>query len=309
MQALVSSRTSKLTAKGFSVLRGAASLLRGWHLLSLDAPTVAVTWCAAFLSVAGVPLTLPAGRWPVSFLCLATWLCYVGDRIQDARSSLEPADLRARHRFYGHWWHTRRSSLIALVGMATLVCAAAGLFGLSAPLLVDYIALTLASLLYFAWVHSGRERTTRVLAKEAAVAIIFALGCILPAWSIAGATLRLQLVPAGVLFALLCWLNCVAIERWEGRGVVAGHAHPSTHWAARHLNALLIASALAATALAVLRHTIGRPTALAPYLACAFLLLAALEHYRLRLSVDSLRIFADVALLTPLLWFAAKISG
>jgi hypothetical protein len=309
MQALVSSRTSKLTAKRFSVLRGAAGLLRGWHLLSLDAPTVAVTWCAAFLSVAGVPLRLPSAHWPVTFLCLATWLCYVGDRTQDARSALEPGDLRARHRFYGNWWHGRRRSLIALVSVAALACATAGLFGLSTPLLVDYIALTLASLSYFAWVHSGRERTTRVLAKEAAVAIIFALGCILPAWSTAGPALRVQLAPAGLLFALLCWLNCVAIERWEGRGVVAVHAHPSTHWAARHLGALLLASALAAAVLGVFRHTVGRPTALAPYLAAAFLLLATLERYRLRLSVDSLRIFADVALLTPLLWFAVKLSG
>jgi hypothetical protein len=309
VQALVSSRRSGPTARRFSVLRGAAGLLRGWHLLSLDAPTVAVTWCAAFLSVAGVPLTVPAAHWPVTFLCLATWLCYVGDRTQDARSCLEPSELRARHRFYGSWWHSRRSSLIALVSVAALACATAGLLRLSASLLVDYVALTVASLLYFAWVHSGRERTTRVLAKEAAVAFIFALGCILPAWSIAENALRFQLAPAGALFALLCWLNCVAIERWEGRGVIAPHAHPSTHWAARHLNALLIASALAAAALGVFRHTVGRPTALAPYLACAFLLLAALERYRLRLSVDSLRIFADVALLTPLLWFAAKLSG
>jgi hypothetical protein len=176
-------------------------------------------------------------------------------------------------------------------------------------LFVDYVALTLASLLYFAWVHSGRERGARVLAKEAAVAIIFALGCILPAWSSASITLRAQLAPAGLLFALLCWLNCVAIERWEGRGIVGVRAHPSTRWAARHLGPLLITSASAAATLAVLRHMVGRPTALAPYLACAFLLLAALERFRLRFSVDFLRIFADVALLTPLAWFATKIAG
>jgi hypothetical protein len=292
-----------------SLLRGAAGLLRGWHLLSLDAPTVAATWCAAFLSVAGVPLTLPSARWPVTFLGLATWLCYVGDRTQDARSSVEPAALRDRHRFYGNWWRSRPRSLLALISVATLACASSGLLGLSLPLLVDYIALTLASLLYFAWVHSGRERTARVLAKEAAVAIIFALGCILPAWSIAGAALRSQLAPAGVLFAVLCWLNCVAIERWEGRDAVNVHAHASTHWAARHLSALLIASAFGAAALAVFRHSVGRPTALAPYLASAFLLLAALERFRHRLTVDSLRIFADVALLTPLAWFAAQMSG
>ena len=270
---------------------------------------MAVTWCAAFLGVVGVPLTLPSGRWPVVFLSLATWLCYVGDRTQDARSALAASDLRARHRFYGSWWRNQRGSLIALVSVAALACATSALLGLSAPLFVDYVALSLVSLLYFAWVHSGRERSARVFAKEAAVAIIFASGCLLPAWSSAPSALRFQLLPAGVLFALLCWLNCVAIERWEGRDTVGVHAHPSTHWAARHLSALLVASALAATLLAVFRHTVGRPIALAPYLACAFLLLAALERWRLRLSVDSLRIFADVALLTPLAWFACRIAS
>jgi len=309
MQVLVSSPTPKAMARRSPLARGATGVLHGWHLLSLDAPTVAVTWCAAFLSVVGVPLALPTGRWPLVFLSLATWLCYVGDRVQDARSSLEGAHLRVRHRFYGSWWRTGRASLITLVSLATVACSITGLFGLSAALLADYVALTLASLLYFAWVHSGCERSARVLAKEAAVAIIFALGCILPAWSTASNALRTQLAPAGMLFAVLCWLNCVAIERWEGHDVVATHAHRSTHWAARHLSALLIAGALAAVTLAVWRHTTGRPIALAPYLACAFMLLAALERWRLRLSVDSLRIFADVALLTPLLWFAVRISG
>lgn len=304
-----SSATPKPGLRRWSVVRSAARLLRGWHLLSLDAPTVAATWCAAFLSVIGVPLSRPSAHGPVTFLCLATWLCYIGDRIQDARSARDPSELRARHHFYGGWWRSRRGSLVALVSVAALVCAITGLLGLSLPLFVDYVVLTLVSLSYFAWVHSGRERNARVMAKEAAVAIIFALGCILPAWSSASSFLRFQLAPAGMLFALLCWLNCVAIERWEGRGIVSLRAHPSTQWAAHHLSALLIASTLAAAALAIWRHAAGRPTALAPYLAGAFLLLAALERFRLRLSVDSLRIFADVALLTPLLWFAAKITS
>jgi hypothetical protein len=291
------------------LLRSGWGLLRGWHLLSLDAPTVAAVWCAAFLSVVGVPVSQPAGHWPVMFLCLATWLCYVGDRTQDARSAREAAELRARHHFYGRWWRTQRRSLVALVCLAALVCATTGLLRLSLPLFIDYVALTLAALSYFAWVHSGRERKARLLAKEAAVAIIFALGCVLPAWASASDFVRSQLVPAGLLFALLCWLNCVAIERWEGRGIVGVRAHPSTRWAARHLSGLLIASALAGVALAVWRFTVGRPTALAPHLACAFLFLALLERWRFRLSVDSLRIFADVALLTPLAWFALRIAG
>ena len=309
MHTLVSPPTSKLAAKRSALVRGAGGLLRGWHLWSLDAPTVAVTWCAAFLSVAGVPLALPSGRWPVVFLCLATWLCYVGDRTQDARSAVERSELRARHLFYGRWWHSRRRSLLASLGVVALACSSIGLLGLSVSLLFEYAALTLTALLYFAWVHSGRERSARMLAKEAAVAVIFALGCFLPAWSSASTLVRSQIAPAGALFALLCWLNCVAIERWEGRGVVAMHAHPSTHWAARHLSALLLASTCVSAGLAIWRHAVGRPTALAPYLACAFVLLAALERWRLRLSVESLRIFADVALLTPLIWLATKIAS
>lgn len=292
-----------------ALLRGAWGLLHGWHLLSLDAPTVAAVWCAAFLSVVGVPLSHPAARWPIAFLGLATWLCYVGDRTQDARSAREAAELRARHHFYGRWWRTQRGSLVTLVCLAALACAATGLLGLSLPLFVAYSALTLASLLYFAWVHSGRERHARVMAKEAVVALIFALGCLLPAWSNSSSFLRAQLAPAGLLFALLCWLNCVAIERWEGRGIVGVRAHPSTRWAARHLSQLLIASALAAAALAGWRFSVGRPTALAPYLASAFIFLALLERWRFRLSVNSLRVFADVALLTPLAWFAVRISS
>src|SRR6188768_3501082 len=117
MQGLVSSQTSKPMARRSPLARWAAGLLSGWHLLSLDAPTVAVTWCAAFLSVVGVPLALPSGRWPVVFLSLATWLCYVGDRVQDARSSLEGPHLRARHRFYGSWWRSGRASLLILVSL------------------------------------------------------------------------------------------------------------------------------------------------------------------------------------------------
>jgi len=308
VQTLGSPRT-KPEAKRFSVLRAGSSLLRGWHLLSLDAPTVAATWCAAFSSAAGVPLTSAAAHAAIAFLSLATWLCYVGDRTQDARASLHASELRPRHRFYGAWWRMHRSSLVALVSVGVIATSALALFGLSRALFVDYVGLTLASLLYFSWVHSGRERAGRAFAKEAAVAVIFALGCILPAWSTASLERATQLLPAGALFALLCWLNCVAIERWEGLGRVHAHAHGSTQWAARHLTALSLGCAAAAVALAICRHTLHRPAViaslLAPCLACAFVSLAALERWRARISVDSLRVLADVALLTPLGWWLA----
>jgi hypothetical protein len=59
-------------------------LLRLWHLMSLDAPTVAVIWSLSFAWAAGVHLP----RWIPVLLALGTWAVYVGDRLLDTRSAL-----------------------------------------------------------------------------------------------------------------------------------------------------------------------------------------------------------------------------
>ncbi|MEO7036380.1 MAG: hypothetical protein ABI548_20730 [Polyangiaceae bacterium] len=266
---------------------------------SLDAPTVAGTWCIAFLQASGAPHE--AARWAALFLMLATWLCYVGDRVLDARAT-HPG-VRTRHRFYGALWNTQRVALVTVVSAAALGCAATAWFGLSGSLLRGYLLLTAVSLAYFAWVHGGAERHARVLAKEAAVGVIFSIGCALPAWDAAASAARAQLVPTAGLFAVACWLNCVAIERWEGRGSIPAQAHWSTQWAARHLAMLLCSAALAAVALVLLGYDRHSNVPLASCLAVAFVLLAVLEWVHARLSAGALRILADVALLTPLAWW------
>ena len=302
--ALVFSRFSSHLPKRWW-LRGSMALPRAWHLLSLDAPTVAATWCAAFLSVSGVGVRHPSRAWPVLFLSLATWLCYVGDRTLDARAAPSGAPLHARHHFYGALWTKQRPWLLAAGCIAGLACAAIALCALTGSLLCAYLLLTSAALVYFAFVHWGSGRGSRVLAKEATVAVIFALGCVLPAWQSTHAS---ALVPVGVLFGAACWLNCVAIERWEGRGGVPVRAHWSTHWAARHLATLLNAAAVSAAALGLLARRSGGSASLAWCLALAFLCLALLERFRGRLSVEALRILADVALLTPAAgWVLARL--
>jgi hypothetical protein len=298
--ALVPSRTPKAASKPLWPLRGAAVLPRAWHLLSFDAPTVAATWCVAFLTASGAIEHNPAWYWSVVFLSLATWLCYVGDRVLDAFTESE---LRARHHFYGRLWRERRIPLLGAVSLAVLACSATALTRISGALLAAYAGLTLVALLYFAWLHSAPARAARALAKEAAVASIFALGCLLPTWSIERGALAAWFIPAGALFAQLCWLNCVAIERWEGGGVVSAEAHPSTHWAARRLAALLWFGVIASVTLAELDRRDRSAACLASCLAVAFALLALLERTRRRWSSEALRILADAALLTPLGWW------
>jgi hypothetical protein len=255
---------------------------------------------------AGVSRNSLALRAPVLFLSFATWLCYVGDRLLDARSSPSPESLRARHYFYGALWRERRSALGVMVVAAALGCAAIALYGLPASLLASFTALTGVSLLYFGRVHARAARNGTPLAKEAAVGAIFAIGCLLPGWTAARPEARPHLALTGVLFALLCWLNCVAIERWESHGSISASAHSSTRWAAERLSWLLAAGGILSGVLGFLwrEPTNGNFGMLAPCLGAAFVLLGVLESLRRRLSSDALRILADVALLTPLAWWA-----
>jgi hypothetical protein len=177
--------------------------------------------------------------------------------------------------------------------------------GVRANVLEGYVALTAICAVYFVWVHTGSPRAAAAASKEMAVGGIFAFGCVLPAWDAASREARLLLAPAGVLFAVLCWLNCVAIERWEGRGALSPLAHDSTLWAARHLGCLLVSGALASAGLGLLGRSHTSYSLLALSLAAAFALLKLLEANRRYLSVEALRILADAALLTPIPWLAA----
>ncbi|MGH9585784.1 MAG: hypothetical protein ACRD3F_02450, partial [Acidobacteriaceae bacterium] len=66
-----------------------------WHLLSLDAPCVAVLW--AWSIARALRIRLSAG--PLLILFLGTWLLYVADRILDGLHPGNSLRLRDRHLF------------------------------------------------------------------------------------------------------------------------------------------------------------------------------------------------------------------
>ena len=263
--------------------------VRLWHLASLDAPTVAVVWSLGFAWAAGIRLPL----WVPVLLALVAWAVYIGDRLLDARAGLRsdvPHQLRDRHLF--HWRHRR--SLVPLAAAAA--CAAAWIVLALMPTGVrerDSL-LAAAALAYFTRVHSSRNQPllrSPLLTKELLVGLLFTTGCVLPAWYRTHAAGPLA-APA-VFFALLAWLNCHSIDRWES---CASRNRTSQILALPTL--LAFAGLLLAAVLAAFQP---RSAALVAAGAASALLLALLDRLRNRLSPVALRAAADLVLLTPLL--------
>lgn len=263
--------------------------VRLWHLASLDAPTVAVVWSLGFAWAAGIRLPL----WVPVLLALVAWAVYIGDRLLDARAGLRsdvPHQLRDRHLF--HWRHRR--ILVPLAAAAA--CAAAWIVLALMPTGVrerDSL-LAAAALAYFTRVHSSRNQPllrSPLLTKELLVGLLFTTGCVLPAWYRTHAAGPLA-APA-VFFALLAWLNCHSIDRWES---CASRNRTSQILALPTL--LAFAGLLLAAVLAAFQP---RSAALVAAGAASALLLALLDRLRNRLSPVALRAAADLVLLTPLL--------
>ena len=200
----------------------APAALRMWHLASLDAPTVAVVWTLGFAWAAGVRLPV----WVPVLLGLTAWAVYIGDRLLDARAGIRrgAAELLAER----HWFHYRHRWVMGTLGVAA-ACAAAGIVFTLMPVAArerDSV-LGLAALAYFTRVHSPRKmrpagagRIFGLVKKEFLVGVLFTAACLMPAFSRAGG---MGLAAVGVVFALLAWLNCFAIDRWEsGAGRLAG---------------------------------------------------------------------------------------
>jgi hypothetical protein len=261
-----------------------SNLAAWWHLLSLDAPTVAALWAWFFAHAMHLHF-LPLQTFP---LALATWLLYVGDRILDGLHPGHGEQLRERHYF-----HARHRTAFLAAGSLLLALLAWSVATRMRPeALRDNLFIGLGTLLYLIAVH--RRHSPR-LPKELAVAIIFAAATAVPAWSRIGFRLgKEQLAPAVLLFAGLCWVNCVGIEKWE-----AGEAHATTRWAGLHLRMIISMIALFALTAALFAPSRGL---MAVYLAAVLSsgLLFALDFRSAHFSPLHLRIAADAALLTPL---------
>jgi hypothetical protein len=264
------------------------NLAEWWHLLSLDAPTVAALWSWFFVRAMHLHLSLPQAL----LLPLGTWLLYVADRVLDGLRQPQPALLRERHHFHAR----HRTAFLWAAAFLGALLAWSVLTYMRPEALRDDSYIAVFALLYLFAVHRGASR----LPKELAVAVLFAAATAVPAWSrlsAGGGSGREQLAPAIIFFALLCWINCVGIEKWEG-----GALHFTTRWASLHLRPIVTMTALFSLAAALLAPS---PGLAAVYLAAMVSsgLLFALDARSSHLSPLHLRIAADAALLTPLALF------
>jgi len=261
-----------------------------WNILSLDAPTVAVVW--AVLLVRPSHVRLRAADEIV--LSLVVWFIYVSDRVFDGLKPTNQRVLRERHLFCAK--HRRTLTwLLVLAAVAVLWVTADSL----APMEVS-AGMKLAAIIgaYMATIHAGHGSMARFVPKEVAVGILFAVGTTLPAWSRLSEFSWDRWIPFG-LFAVLCSLNCLAIECWENEARYRDwfqSRSPVIRWAETHINQL--AGALAASAFAVilvLRH-LGPFGSGLPAISLAALLILLLNRHRNRFSGRALRVLADATL-------------
>ncbi|MHB1935259.1 MAG: hypothetical protein ACYCOR_01585 [Acidobacteriaceae bacterium] len=283
-----------------------------WHLLSLDAPTVAVVWCWFFAAAFGLGLPPTA----LTTLALGTWCVYVADRLLDGWRSTDMTELRDRHWFY---LRHRKPFLIAWTA-AAIPLAYLILFRVQAAVRADDIALCLIGAGYFLLVHNRPARYR--FSKELFVGFLFAIATAVPTWA------RLHsgrgVLLSGILaFGAACWLNCVAIQTWEDaeakRGSVHGHLFPdrlSAQYIEEGSTGTRVLTGFLGKHLASFALSIGVLAASLPCIpaartvwplfagvALSSILFLTLVLQTERFSALSRRILVDGALLTPLIFF------
>lgn len=264
------------------------------HLLSLDAPAVAIGWQAWWAHVTGIRL-----GWPHHvILGLSVWAIYLADRLADS-SRTSPAEWGTqRHEFY----HRQRG----LVG-GLLTVAVAGLIILAPTCLTraefsgGALLLGIATL-YFWQIHV-RASWPLWAPKEAVVGGLFAVGAGYFGAIAAGPTWLLAEQMG--LFGTLCFLNCALITRWERTRRDRRDRSSMLNAFPRLCERLGVGAALLAVGAAMTGVAAGRFWIFAP-LTIAAAALAALDFFRTRLPASALRVLSDVALLTPwaFLWLS-----
>lgn len=245
------------------------------NLLSLDAPIVALLWQILFVRCFHGSL----GMLPAALLAVAVWLIYVADRTLDAWRGAPGTAEQPRHEFYRRNW---RAVLPVWIG-ALAASSWLAWSRLPAPLFVEGAVIATGTGLYLAVVHLAPGLLRRGGSKESAVAVLFGLGASLAAWPGVQTTSD---VLAILLFSVLCWMNCTAIDDWE-RGE---SLRPSV---------IAAAGLVALTAACLLQN--HRPILGAAETAGA-LGLVLLDRLQKRYSSAVLRVLADVVLLTPVVF-------
>jgi hypothetical protein len=269
-------------------VRAGAGWLAKWHLLSLDAPTVATvwTWFVARVAHVALPPVVPAAMF------VAVWLLYAGDRLLDGVAGDREA-LEERHRFH----HRHRRAFGVTIGVATVVLAPLAL-AIPVAILRSYAGLAGLLVVWFLIVHRlARDHALR-LPKELMPGIFCAAAAFIPVWASVGLEHR-RLAVAAAAYALLVMQNCLWIYAWEHEDADFAAAHATTRWGVRWRRPLGVATTLlpvTAMPFVSLEHV---PILIAVAAAAAGLI--ALDRVRAYLDRTDLRAAADLVLLTPLL--------
>ena len=255
------------------------SLLALWHLLSLDAPSVAALWTWFVARACGCRLPLVS----VLAMAVAVWILYAADRLLDTRHlstgrHRAVLELEARHLF--HFRHRRAFlSGIALASVALVVLlpkllqATLHLYLFEGALLIGWFLL----------VHATRLH----LPKEFVVGAYFAVATFTPSVVRHPQHMGSLLLDA-LLFGAVCTVNCLLIHTWEH---ASGFASNLTPWI----------GVLIATSLATAIFETGPVSRIAMACGLAAILLLLLNKTHTRIKRIHLRAAADLALLTPLL--------
>ncbi len=259
--------------------------LERWHLLSLDAPSVAAAW--TWLVARAAHVELPWTEFAAMFL--AVWILYAADRLLDARglSTGDDSGLERRHIFHhDHRVRFRSGMILACVLLAALLPRMPGVE------LQRYVLLGTLLVGWFLVIHTG----SKPLPKEFVVGIFFAAAVFIPT-VVRAPGLRAEMLLPAILLGALCSLNCVFIYAWESTGQHR-NAHGGTLIAARFI---VPAALLVALACALAMEFIPPDRLLLGACGAAVLLLLALHSAREQIAPTTLRALADLALLTPLL--------
>lgn len=251
------------------------------HVLSLDAPLVALAWQGLLAAHTGLPLRTP-GR---IVLALTVWLIYVADRLLDVRALRAPPRT-ARHYFY----FSHPTAATWLLGSIVILDLAVIGLDLRPEVLRTGLVPSLCVAGYLALVHKTRFR----IPKELLVAFLFTVGTFVVAWTNAPDPARELWLPA-LSFIALCLANLILIERWEAAELARDNSTSRHRFTVALCNAFPVWVSVLLIAAATGWNT--------PWYRCIAIstaaLLALLAAGRL-MRLDVRRALADVVLLTPI---------
>ncbi len=264
-----------------------------WNLLSLDAPTVVCLWALFFAHALRIPFPFLES----TVLTVTVWIIYVSDRMLDALRPSPDVAHSDRHNFHARHSYAVLGALLPIASATIWI----SLTRLSSQSRAVGLVMCGAVSFYFLAIHGVPDRVVRWFPKELFVGVIFAAGATIPAWTHAAES-RKVLLPAAVLFAGLCALNCIAIECWEHhRGERQWEKTP--YWLIQLADSRIIQIAamliVGAGFIGVFGPHNAEQAELVGASAVSLFFIAALDWRSNDLSPQVLRVLADAALMTP----------